>query len=601
MATPAKLVYTDDTGTEQTIGVFRPNNLDNSGIGSVTIEEDARAYKRVVIEGGPDLQENMPVLNSEFEDSEPEIFLEIDENNDGNFTRRLRVFPEGGGSTLDNGRYKHENLWGFKKQLGGERVNIGPITGTIEDVVRNTLPNGYTVQYPSDETPPDVYGFTANDARQQIWTDIQEDFNHIVEFTSETDGNDDFIVRLQPLGYGGVQFTLERGFDSINYDYWKPNDTSQIVSEVRVVGTTSDDTEINITRTPADFSGLSSAERERFKPVKAGYLGGTETEAESMAEEIAKRNLNPLPSDNGALETTLDPNSNINDTIGLVDNERNTDDNYTVVYQKDWLHEGLSYYSLEFESEETRKTRRKWREHDNERANIYPSQTEDVGSQNVNANTETVTDSYDDHNSQQHPHDVGGKQSTQAGGATSVATASSSNTVSGSDSTWNTGVTFTPGNTDTQGANVHITWRNTSTNADALEIRVRNQATGDTYPRDNGAYAELSQNPSTTNIFAQRTISIPENTADNTYEVQFRTVNANQSETDWFNTAQIVTYNQHAHDILFEADRAQNRADFSDNNVQDNDSTAGDTSSLNATGSTDEKNVNITSENKTDR
>ena len=91
---PGRLKYVDSDENEQIIGVFRPSNPEDGTIQTFTIEESFRGYNRVIIEGEPTLQENMPTKISDFgtgsnNENEREIIAEIDPNGDGNWKNEL--------------------------------------------------------------------------------------------------------------------------------------------------------------------------------------------------------------------------------------------------------------------------------------------------------------------------------------------------------------------------------------------------------------------------------------------------------------------------------------------------------------------------------
>jgi len=423
---PGRLKYVDSDENEQIIGVFRPSNPEDGTIQTFTIEESFRGYNRVIIEGEPTLQENMPTKISDFgtgsnNENEREIIAEIDPNGDGNWEKRARVQPEDGGITDDEGKYKHKRLYGFEKETGEDDVTIDtPIDTDIVDVLEQALPPGYTVEYPGDETAPNVNGFTYDGARQELYNDILEDFKHVIKFTPNLDANNDIIVRLQPKGYGGNAFNLERGIDPFVYDYYKPDDTSQVVSKVNIIGTADGNT-IDNTYEPSDF-GLDSADRERIKSIRIGYFGTDVIEANNLADEIGERNLNPNASTSLALDTELRPESNLNDSVGIKDDSRQDGDStlnseFTVVKQKDFLHQGISYFSFEFENPETAEMRREWRKHDEQQRRIYPGGEEqiDINFGDFNAENDTAEADNSTDEDEQSP-DTSGSSSTAFGG-----------------------------------------------------------------------------------------------------------------------------------------------------------------------------------------
>lgn len=375
---PARLVYTDSNNNQQVIGSFQPQDLTEGDISSFTLEEDAKNYKRVIIEGGPSLDENMPVLDSEFGTDEPEIRVQIDENGDGNYTERMRVYPAESGTTDNRGRYKNKNLWGFKRFYGEDDVIVSGIQTDIQDVLEKLLPDGYTAVYPSGESPPSVNNYSFNGSRQQAFNEIRKYYDHFIIFTSETDSNGDYEVLLQPTGFGPTQFSLVRGQNPLTYDYWKKNDLSNIISKVEVVGKNASSDRV-IRRVAAGSStgvhgdddqvdvylGSPEPDRKRFRRLQVDY-----TITESEADDIAQRIIDPKGRQQGKIETEIDVSSNLNDSVGIVDDDRNINDEFTVVKQKDYLHQGVSSYSFEFENEASQQQIDKWTEHDNERAEL---------------------------------------------------------------------------------------------------------------------------------------------------------------------------------------------------------------------------------------
>jgi len=400
---PARLVYENSSNNDEVIGSFQPTNPSNGNISTFTIEENGRNYTRVIVEGGPTLEDNMPVVDSDFGTSEPEIRVQIDSNLDGTWEQRARVYPEESGTTNDRGQYKNKQLWGFKKYYGESDVSTGTLSSTdLTAAVDSLLPSGYTAVYPNDITAPSLTEYSYNGSRQQAFNELQRQFEHFILFTTATDGNNDYIVRVQPKGYGGTETSFVRGEDAFTYNYWKKNDLSNIVSRVTVVGKQSDNTTFNNTYQAGTdtgdpdvdtyLTGLSDPERNRFKRVHVDYSIDSST-----AQTIAENVLNPTGVEQGKIEAGLIPQSTINKSIGVLDESRGIDDVYTVVSQKDFFHQGVTQYSFEFESEATDTQREKWREHDSERAKVYPGDTINGGNSNTTtAETDLTVDDQGD-------------------------------------------------------------------------------------------------------------------------------------------------------------------------------------------------------------
>jgi len=131
------------------------------------------------------------------------------------------------------------------------------------------------------------------------------------------------------------------------------------------------------------------------------------------------------------------------------------------------------------------------------------------------------------------------------GGASVVEEADRSNTTTGAATGYNTGVSFSTDSDDTAGMMVSITFRNGSTTAEGMNIRVEDDL-GTTFPSNNGVFSEIF----TTNdneVVGTATIFVPENTSFRDYDVQFELVNNTSSESGWFNSVQYYTIDQHDH------------------------------------------------------
>jgi len=392
---PARLRYTDSNGDDQTIGSFQPSDPTEGNISTFTVEEDAKNYTRVIIEGGPTLQDSMPTSLSEFQGDEPEIRVQIDSDLDGTWEERARVYPEIEGTTNDRGRYKNKNLWGFKKYYGEQDVDTGTVNSDLEAALEALLPDGYTALYPSDITAPNVSNYSFSGARQQGFRELQRYYDHFIFFTTSTDGNGDIIVRLQPKGYGGTQFSLDRGTDAFTYNYWKKADSSNVVSKVKVIGKDSNGDKVERVIAAGDSNGVHGSDsdvdtylgspepaRKKFRRIHVDYTI-TSSEADTIGENV----ISAEAVEQGEIEHSLRPQSTLNESVGIVDNNRTPDnpinDIFTVVKQKDFFHQGVTSYSFEFEKEATQEQVDKWTEHDFERASIYPDNQTDVGGQDA--------------------------------------------------------------------------------------------------------------------------------------------------------------------------------------------------------------------------
>ena len=399
---PTRLTYKDSSDEEVVIGSMLTGENDN--ITTCTIKDSSKEWNKVVIEGNQSLEDRLPVSESEYGtarngEDEPEILVEVFRN--GDWEVRDRVYATDGGQTDDRGFYKNNHLYGHGKYTGEQRVEItNPITGDISDGMEALLPNGYSLEVPDDVSIPSLTDYTYKGRRENGYLDLAEPHDWVLVFTAELDSNDDYIVRFEPKGYGDVEGTIIRGIDPFSYDYWKKKDTKTVVSEVTVLGNNPSGETVEVTVT-ADNPDI-----KRSQTIRVGYPV-TESEAEEIGEDL----LQPGFVEHGALEGPLFVDNTVNFSVGIVDDSRGIDDVFTVAEQRDYLHQGETYFSFVFEHEENVRENFMRKGVREERDALFTSGNTDVGGQN--GLTEQVDDRYDEFGGDNHPHNVSGKESNQ--------------------------------------------------------------------------------------------------------------------------------------------------------------------------------------------
>ena len=397
---PTKLTY--NNSSDETVVIGRMLTGENDNITTCTIKDSADAWNQLIIEGNQVLQENLPVGESEFGtarngEQEPEILVEVFRN--GDWEVRDRFYATEGGAVDDTGFYKNNSLYGHGKYIGEQRVEItDPITGDISDGMEALLPDGYSLQAPDDIDIPSLTDYTFKGKRENGFLDLANPHNWVLVFTADLDENNDYIVRFEPKGYGDVQGTIIRGIDPFSYDYWKKKDTKTVVSEVTVLGNTAAGETVQQTVTAEDPDIKRSLTKRVGYPI-------TEAEAEQIGDDL----LQPSFVEHGALEGPLFIDNTVNFSVGILDETRNIDDVFTVVEQRDYLHQGETYFSFVFEKEANIKEnfmRKGVREERDALFTSSESQTT-VGPLDINDNvtdTEQVTDQYDSDTQFDHNH-----------------------------------------------------------------------------------------------------------------------------------------------------------------------------------------------------
>ncbi|AFH22345.1 hypothetical protein OSG_eHP23_00080 [environmental Halophage eHP-23] len=392
---------------------------------------------------------------------------------------------------------------------------------------------------------------------------------------------------------------------------WEKDKTESIVNKVTVVGTEKGNPSNQITETATNSFQLNEF-GERFKQIKVGYLTG-----QAHAQEIAQSYLVPGKDENGndiekvpesgTVKTTVYSDNVVNDSFQVVDNTRNINDTFTCVEQRNYWPEGATEIEFEFEQENLEKAAREKENLRDERARLFPSSSTDVGNQNVDADTEDVSDQYDADSQQTHPHGNPNSTSEPSNVPTVFnSSANSESSVSGSGGTvfidqFLSDVGTTADETDYTVISISVqggTFGITSTPADGFNLTVDNLSTGDDllFIED---FIDPTQIAAFPDSGATQTVSF---VVDG--DVQGDTIRTTVS--NFTGTTQPVTLRvsftqvaEHEH-LVFIGSTDGNVANLTIQ-TNSNDSTAGDTTSLSASGSTDPQNINVAKEDKTDR
>ncbi len=690
-----KLEYTDSNGDTQVIAEYGQDT------GALKMQKWVHIRRvndpdilKVWLEG-TDFGNSIPTRKGEFgnagnNENEPEILYKQYNPDTSSFDTRGRFFAKNTGTINENGQLAVK-LYSLFRFHARSSVNTGTINTDTEAALNAVLPSGYTADVPGSVTAPSVDAYSLNARREKGFQELTRNYKYALTFTANLDGNNDYLVKYEPEGFGGTVDTIisnqqassyiitsvdtgnniftvpgdrtdelvvdqailvtkstgndgtytisNLSYDSNNnetditvsenvsdstadgiiipggqavFKSWEKDKTDSIVNKVTVEGTNSSNNTVSATatnQTQIDNFG------EKFRKYKIGYVESS-SEAQTIAEKYLVPGLDDQGNDiatvpeSGTVKTTVYTDNVVNDSFQVVDNTRNIDDTYTVVQQRNYWPEGSSELEFEFEQENLEESARDSENLRDERARLYPSTTTDVGKQNVDADTEDVTDSYDGHNSQQHPHDVGGKTSTRDGGSSRLdygdSFESSDNSIA-AFSSFTEVDSFVPTSSFSNGMTITITGNNdgltngTESASEVMWVKVENDSTGIDYPAPSGVPVPLHEagNNSEKVQMGPVTIYVPENVVNQTYNILCAM--GDNSEAGWDIIYTWSVFDEHSHDVQFESDRAQDRSDGSTNSTNPSDSSAGDTTSLNADGSTDTKNVDVATEDNRDR
>jgi len=388
MTVRARLKYFDGNNNEVVIGSLDDDG--GEGIQDLTLKNSAREYTKVIVSGGNGLFGKFPTDSGDSPDvtpqenaDGPEIFLEVFNQSTGVFEVRDRVFAESQGTVSDNGNFKHKRLYGFEKFVGRQNVDLtgaNSVTTDIEQVLNDALPDGYKADVPAGATVPSVNNYRFKGRRDQVFKDLRENYNFIINFTAETDGSGNYLVKFEPRGFGGIVDTFEKGVDPVFFDKWTKGDELRRITRAEVIGTDSSGSKVSATASTNPDNG-------RFIRRNIGYVNSN-AEAQDIAVNLIAADSDggsPESTEHGRVTAPIDrpATSNLNASIQILNDEINVDDSFTVVQQKDFFHQSQTQYSFEFEKELESRERRDKKDLGNRNSELIIEGQQDVGNQSV--------------------------------------------------------------------------------------------------------------------------------------------------------------------------------------------------------------------------
>jgi len=605
MTVRARLKYFDGNNNEVVIGSLDDDG--GEGIQDLTLKNSAREYTKVIVSGGNGLFGKFPTDSADSPDvtpqenaDGPEMFLEVFNQSTGVFEVRDRVFAESQGTVSDNGNFKHKRLYGFEKFVGRQNVDLtgtNSVTTDIEGVLNAALPSGYVADVPAGATVPSVNNYRFKGRRDQVFKDLRENYNFIINFTAETDGSGNYLVKLEPRGFGGIVDTFEKGADPVFFDKWTKGDELRRITRAEVVGTDSNGVKVSGTASTNPDNG-------RFIRRNIGYL-----ESDSEAQNIAV-NLIAADSDGGSPENTehgrvtapIDrpATSNLNASIQILNDEINVNDSFTVVQQKDFFHQSQTQYSFEFEKELESRERRDKKDLGNRNSELITEGQQDVGNQNVDGNTEDVDDQYDNHQASQGDHDVSGQTFTETTDDTesNEGRATFSNVSDGFIASLEVNTDFVSGETDVAFIQATVSVEENTASTPGYDLTIVNNDNGNVYFDEND-FIEGDAIAINGVITASTLVVVDDNLEGD--QVDFEVANNTGSDKNIEISGSVAQLSDFSINQPSQPDGAEPRSDGSTNTTNSSDSSAGDTTSLDTDGSTDTKNVNVAEEDKVNR
>jgi len=592
-----RLRYTNPNGEDEVIAVLNPlEESDVPVLNELSVVRHFKEFTRLKISGDKELVDTFPVLKEDFGGDVPEIFVDWYSFEEEQWFSVARVYPVDGGGIDQVGMYKNTSLYGFEKFVGEQRTDVtdeDAVTTDIVDALQIVLdnsdsPESYVVEAPTDselsassevdfDERPRVEEFSFQGDCQKAFRDLRK-YGWVIMFTAEKDGGD-VVVRFEPVGWGGIEASLNGEEDPLYFDYWKKKDLSTIVSDVEVIGVDADGEEVKVRK-------IKDAPRDKYKRFNIGWI-----QSESEAESVAENQLQLEPVEHGKLETFIFPQNTLNYSIDVFDSEKGVDGVFTVAHQKDLFHSGQTEFSFEFERELTDQERDILRTQDERNNELNTVLATDVGNQNVSGSTETVSDRYDDFGDDNHEH------------KNSNTTSDLNNSFLTKNSLGQKGDAVDPGDT------LSVTARASDDligGVDYVEISIMAKV------RDVSDYNIEIKNDTQGLIILDEnfTQSIIDTPAVSSFTLSWDIVNDNDrfilnvtnlgadvTQMD----LEILVASKEKHDHGVEISSSNKNNTGGNNSVNEFDSSAGDTSNLDTDGNTDPKNIDVSTQNKTDR
>jgi hypothetical protein len=207
-----KLEYTDSNGDQQVIAETGQNT------GALTIDRHVHIRRKndpdilkLWLEGS-NFGQAIPTRKSEFDladngEDEPEILYYQYNRETDSFDLKNRFYAKNTGTINENGQLALK-LYSHMRYTSRSQVDTGTITSDVGTAMNNVLPSGYQASIPASVTPPNVKNYSLNARREKGYQELTRNYNYAFTFTSQQDNNNNYLVKYEPVGFGGTVDTL---------------------------------------------------------------------------------------------------------------------------------------------------------------------------------------------------------------------------------------------------------------------------------------------------------------------------------------------------------------------------------------------------------
>jgi len=253
--------------------------------------------------------------------------------------------------------------------------------GTVDTIVDNTQAGSYRIV--AVDTTNDVFEVNGDRTTELV-------VNQAIEVVQSTGNNGTYIINNLNFNSttGNTEITVDENISDSTADgqiipgsqavfkSWEKDKTDSIINRVPVKGVDSNGQTVTATATN---QFMINEFGEKSSPIiKIGYVEN-QTDAQNIAEGLLVpgkddngNDIEKVP-ENGTVKTTVYTDNVVNDSFQVVSNDKNIDDTYTCVQQRNYWPEAATEIEFEFEQEQLEDEARNQEDLRDERAKVYPS------------------------------------------------------------------------------------------------------------------------------------------------------------------------------------------------------------------------------------
>ena len=285
----------------------------------------------------------------------------------GGFLSDLGEIDEEGKVTLE--------VDGYGSEIGEGEVTLDFSNSSTTDkiILEQTLTGtDYegNVSFPADATEIGISDYSAIKRRKDVWRELKNSFGRRILFMP------DKTVRYEPVGYFDSSETINTSTDNAKIKKWKRNITKYQINKVTVFGSDINGNEVIHTET--------TGAGDKSKSMKISF-----PLTSSLAEEIANDNIDTSTRDKGKIKVFRYKPNLVNQAIEIIDSKRGINGSFVIKRQTNYFPERVTVFEVSLVDEEIAIEEASKEQQDllDERSSLFLSDSEDVGNQPINDNT----------------------------------------------------------------------------------------------------------------------------------------------------------------------------------------------------------------------